>query len=292
MIPNNELPCLYHLVQQRDESGKPLRKLGLDNPISPTPEISEAVPLGHTQVARVSQTQSRASESVDTHDDAEISTLGDDSINHNNLIQPTHLSSSFHPPLPGSSSYPLYFPPPFTDFNPALNELEVEIGSGKGSFLVNYALKHPELFLCGLEQVPSIAQYAAQRLAKREGINKAFLIQGEAHLFLREFLPPKCVKAFHMYFPDPWPKKRHAKRRTLNSAFLETLIHSAKPGALFYWGTDFHPYHLEALECFEKMNFPCLIKDAEPTEGIQTNFEKKYRLEGRPIYRSVFQIPS
>lgn len=200
----------------------------------------------------------------------------------NDTAKPAYLDLNRKSIHAGLSSIP--------NFNSDHDHLEIEIGSGKGSFIVDYAEKNTDVFLVGLEQVPSIATYAAERIAKRIALKKVSIIHGEAHLFLSEFLPPHCVSAFHMYFPDPWPKKRHAKRRTLNPEFLKTIQQLAKKDALFYWGTDFKAYHDDATEHFKNAGFVCIAENAEPTAGIMTNFEKKYRIEGRPIYRSVYRV--
>ena len=96
-----------------------------------------------------------------------------------------------------------------------------------------------------------------------------------------------------MYFPDPWPKERHHKNRLLREEFLVEVARVLKPGKrLFYWGTDHKEYNEVALEVFDNFKSAKILErnTALPTEGIMTNFEKKYRLEGRPIYRSIIEF--
>lgn len=175
---------------------------------------------------------------------------------------------------------------------PGLSEgIEVEIGCGKGTFMVNYCENHPELPFVALEWEASIAFQAAERIAKRPHLQHARVILGDAAPFLRDFLPRRCVQAFHVYFPDPWPKKRHHKHRTMRPDFLELMRGAALPGALFYFGTDHAEYNEAARELFASTPWLTMINpDAEPTEGIQTNFEIKYRKAGKPIYRCVMRI--
>lgn len=169
--------------------------------------------------------------------------------------------------------------------------IELEIGCGKGTFMVNYCEKHPDLPFAALEWEGAIAFEAAERLSRRPHLKHARVILGDAAFFMRDFLPEQCVSAFHVYFPDPWPKKRHHKNRTMRPDFLELMRRAAMPGARFYFGTDHAEYNEVARELFAATPWLTMIDpDAEPTEGIQTNFEIKYRKAGKPIYRCVLRI--
>ncbi len=175
-------------------------------------------------------------------------------------------------------------------FFPEAKELEIEIGCGKGNFSAEYGEKNPHKRILGIDHEASIAFYAANRILKKK-LSNVKIIYGDAFYLFRDFLPENSVSAFHMYFPDPWPKKRHHKRRLFKGDFLKEVRRVAKPGAHFYWGTDFKGYHEEALEIGSQFDwFQILEKEAAPTQGICTNFEKKYLKEGRPIYRSLFQV--
>lgn len=168
--------------------------------------------------------------------------------------------------------------------------IEVEIGCGKGSFLVGVGENFPNLGIIGIDQVPAIAGYAAKRISKRPQFKNIRVLEGEAHVFIEKFLPPTSVSAFHMYFPDPWPKKRHLKRRSLTLPFLKSIQKAATQEANFYWATDFADYHEQAKETFSMAQFQLIEDHALPTYGVETNFEKKYKREGRAIYRSVYRI--
>jgi tRNA (guanine-N7-)-methyltransferase len=169
--------------------------------------------------------------------------------------------------------------------------IEIEIGCGKGTFLVGYCEKHPELPFVALEWEAEFAFYAAERLSRRPDLRHARVVLGDAAPFMRDFLPERCAQAFHVYFPDPWPKKRHHKHRTMRPDFLELMRRVAIPGARFYFGTDHAEYNEAARELFAATPWlKMLDADAAPTEGIQTNFEIKYRAAGKPIYRCVMGI--
>jgi tRNA (guanine-N7-)-methyltransferase len=169
--------------------------------------------------------------------------------------------------------------------------IEVEIGCGKGGFLVEYCGRHPEIPFLGVEWEPSIAFLTAGRLAKRPHLKHARVMLGDAYYFFRDYLQDASVGAFHMYFPDPWPKKRQRKNRLMGPAFMAEVRRVATPSALFHWGTDHEEYHRESLELFASLDWlEMAVAEAEPTEGIMTNFEKKYRQQGKPIYRCVLRI--
>ena len=186
--------------------------------------------------------------------------------------------------------------PPFTPVSlPALfgkdGPVEIEIGCGKGNFLVEYAEKHPDLALLGVEWEPGIAFLASGRLAKRPQLSHARVLLGDCFYFFRDWMADDSVSAFHMYFPDPWPKKRHHKNRLMGPDFMEQVRRIAVPGAPFHWGTDHAEYDAEARALFAETPWLEMVDaDAEPTEGIMTNFEKKYRKMGKPIHRCVLAI--
>jgi tRNA (guanine-N7-)-methyltransferase len=187
-------------------------------------------------------------------------------------------------------------PPPFQPldldafFGRAGAPFEIEIGIGKGSFLVPYSAMHPEINLLGIEWTIPIALHALERLCRQGGPN-AKILAGDAPFFLRDRLPLESVDAFHIYFPDPWPKEKARKRRIMQPGFLAILKRCAKPGATLYWGTDHEEYNASTLELLGATDgFVCTTPEAGPTEGLRTNFESKYIREGRPIYRSIWTI--
>ena len=169
--------------------------------------------------------------------------------------------------------------------------VELEFGSGKGGFLVDYATKHPEINVLGSEWDPKWAHYGARRI-NRNNLENAKLLRGDIFYFVRDYIPDSSLNAAHMYFPDPWPKKKHHKNRLLRPDFLVELQRVLKPDSFFYWGTDHQEYNELSVELFENTEFIDVVEKntASPTDGIMTNFEAKYIEEGRPIYRSVLQF--
>ncbi len=189
------------------------------------------------------------------------------------------------------SSPPPFDPIRFEDLLGAPGPIEIEIGCGKGRFLSEYAALHPERPILGIEWTRPIAWVAAQKLAKRPALKHARVLWGDAPYFLRDRMPSGSVSAFHIYFPDPWPKEKAKKRRVLQPSLLEQMRRLAVPGCKFHWGTDYAEYAQYAMELVGSTDgFRLVQENAPPTDGITTSFERKYVAEGRPIYRSVWEI--
>ncbi|MCL2100831.1 MAG: tRNA (guanosine(46)-N7)-methyltransferase TrmB [Fibromonadales bacterium] len=169
----------------------------------------------------------------------------------------------------------------------------LEIGSGKGDFLCQYAQKFPENRILGVEWDTYCAKTTAKKLQKLK-LENAMVIRGDLFYFLRDLMPANSVDEVHMYFPDPWPKRRHQKKRLLlQEGFLELICKVLKPGARpFYWATDHKEYNTLALQSFRNFPKAKILEEntAQPTCGIETGFEKKYKKEGREIFRSVIEL--
>ncbi|MDR1811872.1 MAG: hypothetical protein LBQ87_03520 [Candidatus Fibromonas sp.] len=169
----------------------------------------------------------------------------------------------------------------------------LEIGSGKGAFLTQYALKFPCNYILGVEWDLYCARSAIKKLQKL-GLENAVVIRGDLFYFLRDLMPANSIDEIHTYFPDPWPKRRQQKNRLiLREGFLEQICRVLKPGKrIFYWATDHEEYNNLTLQTFRKFPSAKILEEntAQPTYGIETGFEKKYKEEGRKIYRSVFEL--
>lgn len=187
-------------------------------------------------------------------------------------------------------------PPKFDPIDPATilgapGPIEIEIGTGKGGFLVGYATLHPERPILGIEWTRPIAWYAADKFKRRPQLKHAKVLWGDANFFLRDRMPARCCQAFHVYFPDPWPKLTYRKRRIMQAPILEQMRRLALPGCKLHWGTDYQEYDESVHALLSGTDgFRLLVPNAPPTDGVMTSFEKKYVKEGRPIYRSVWEI--
>lgn len=170
--------------------------------------------------------------------------------------------------------------------------IELEIGTGKGAFLIRRALLHPERNFLGIEWAGEFYRYAADRMARR-GATNVRMLRTDAGDFMRRVCPRGSLAALHVYHPDPWPKKRHHKRRLFQRGFVEAAIACLRPGARWAIQTD----HIEYFEQIQSLlrGHPALIQVDfdDPEWGVEqsrlgTNFEVKYLREGRPIHQLAF----
>ena len=188
-------------------------------------------------------------------------------------------------------------PPEVLDFSKIFGNqhpLELEIGTGKGYFLTHAALQNPMHNYLGIEIHRKYLKKALDRVEKRP-LPNVRLIYGEAFHFMEAFLPRECLTGLHIYFPDPWPKKRHHKRRLFSPEFLQLAHRVLKPGGLMLIATDHQDYWERICEVLENQDFlvPCeaLPEPPEGAEGL-TNYEIKYIQEGRPIHRAGYRRAS
>jgi tRNA (guanine-N7-)-methyltransferase len=165
--------------------------------------------------------------------------------------------------------------------------LELEIGSGKGTLLVTESKRRPEVNFLGVEYARRYWLAAADRL-RRNACRNARIVLVPADRFVRELLPLESLSAVHVYFPDPWPKTRHHRRRLLDSAFVELLASRMKAGARLQIATDHRSYFDEIVVVLEKSSLRAasFAPTASSGEGelVGSNFERKYRMEGRAFF--------
>jgi tRNA (guanine-N7-)-methyltransferase len=167
--------------------------------------------------------------------------------------------------------------------------LHIEIGSGKGTFLLNQARFQPGVNFIGIEWANRYYRYAVDRLG-RWGLSNVRIIRSDAARFVAENVPDESVDCFHIYFPDPWPKKRHHKRRFFNQANISELIRCLKSEGTLRVATDYKEYFEQIKKVISARGDVLREVDFLPTAGAQigewvgTNFERKYLRESRPIY--------
>jgi tRNA (guanine-N7-)-methyltransferase len=167
--------------------------------------------------------------------------------------------------------------------------IHIEIGSGKGTFLLSQAQAQPSDNFLGIEWARKYYRYAVDRIG-RWGLTNVRIIRTDAAGFIAESVPDESVDCYHIYFPDPWPKKRHHKRRFICPANIEHLIRCLKTSGQIRIATD-HADYFEQIkkilaarsDVLEEIDF---IKPAgaESGELTGTNFERKYIIDQRPIY--------
>jgi tRNA (guanine-N7-)-methyltransferase len=162
--------------------------------------------------------------------------------------------------------------------------VEIEIGIGKGRYIIAAAQARPQTNFLGIEWASKYLRIALERGQKRRLANLR-LVRAEAREFVEFFVPATSVQAFHLYFPDPWPKKRHHKRRLFNPAFLEEVARTLVPGGRLWLATD-HADYFAAMQ--EVLAADLRFREVEADWGeVKTNYEEKYLRAGKPIYRRV-----
>jgi len=177
----------------------------------------------------------------------------------------------------------------FSQIFPRPGPVHIEIGTGKATFLLNQAMAQPDVNFLGIERARKYYRYAVDRIG-RWSVNNVRIIRTEAAAFLADFIPDSSVDCFHVYFPDPWPKKRHHKRRFFCPANFQQLLRCLKPAGIIKIATD-HTEYFQVIIGIIKSN----DKLVEPTEflpgwgtnqneWVGTNFERKYLDQQRTIY--------
>ena len=174
-----------------------------------------------------------------------------------------------------------------------VDPIEVEVGSGKGLFLATAAQDRPEHCFVGVEISRKYARFAAARLAKRE-IDNAILIHGDARRLITELLVEQSVQTIHVYFPDPWWKKRHQRRRVFTPSFVEHVERVLLPGGTLQFWTDVQSYFDDSCALvvgLTKLEGPCHVPERPVTHDLDycTHFERRMRLNGQPIFRAEFR---
>jgi tRNA (guanine-N7-)-methyltransferase len=174
--------------------------------------------------------------------------------------------------------------------------LEVEVGSGKGLFLQSAATGLAGHNFLGIEVAQKYAQHTAARLAKRS-LTNAIIVYGDAQRVFRELLPDCSLAAVHVYFPDPWWKKRHRKRRVMNEAFLNDVVRVLTPGGRLHFWTDVEEYFHAGLALVAEHTplvgpLEVAERPAEHDLDFRTHFERRMRMAELPVFRSEFRKES
>jgi tRNA (guanine-N7-)-methyltransferase len=173
------------------------------------------------------------------------------------------------------------------------NPVEVEIGFGKGLFLVTEATARPAVNFFGVEIIRKYQRYASTRIARRN-LTNVRTAWADGKKVLRDHVPPGSVSVVHVFFPDPWWKSRHKKRTLFTTEFAEIVRRVLVPGGFLNFATDVADYFTMVREVMTAL--PSYRETAAPPEhapahdmDYMTNFERKWRQQGRPIYRAKWE---
>lgn len=162
---------------------------------------------------------------------------------------------------------------------------EVEIGFGKGRYLLRRCMASPERRFAGIEQVAEYHRGFVER-ARRRRLANWVALRGEALYLLSSVLPRGFAAALHVYFPDPWPKSRHHKRRLFDPETVDLVAGLLAPGGRLYFATDFLDYGELVVELLSGYPGLAVARREQPWgDGPRTNYEAKYVCQGRPILR-------
>jgi tRNA (guanine-N7-)-methyltransferase len=165
--------------------------------------------------------------------------------------------------------------------------VEVEIGSGDGAFLVARASSFPDRSFLGVERSPAKARRLAERVSKR-GLPNVRTLHADARCLVASIIPAASVATYHVYFPDPWPKRGHAERRILTARFVADLARTLEPDGRFFLATDVPHYATRAREYVLTTGaFREVVADGEHP-GLTTSFARKYRAGGRALHAFAF----
>jgi tRNA (guanine-N7-)-methyltransferase len=170
--------------------------------------------------------------------------------------------------------------------------VEIEVGFGKGLFLLNAATSRPEVNFAGIEIERKYQLFTATRLALRK-LTNVRVACADARLALRHHVVSESVQAVHVYFPDPWWKKRHHKRRVFTDEFARECVRVLRPRGQLHLATDVEDYYQMVLETVASLPLRALSPppEHEPQHDLDylTNFERKARQQGKLIHRAVFE---
>ncbi|MCU1245695.1 MAG: trmB 2 [Acidobacteria bacterium] len=162
----------------------------------------------------------------------------------------------------------------------------LEIGSGKGRFLINSAQEQPERNFIGIEKSLHYHRLIRDRVLRR-GLGNIRLINYDAFLVLRKMLAEASLAEIHIYFPDPWPRHREQKRRIIRPEVLAEIRRVLVPGGYGIYVSD-HRQYFEAAAPLLEAHFRAERRIPGPDDPPRTNYEAKYREEGRPVYEVRF----
>jgi tRNA (guanine-N7-)-methyltransferase len=189
-------------------------------------------------------------------------------------------------------------PDPFTGFDWSAifgrrAPLEVEIGFGKDTFLIDRAERQPEVDHLGVEYSRKRAE-SFLRKAERRGVTNVRATRLHAAVVLDRLLPAEGVRAIHVLFPDPWPKKKHHKNRLIRAPFARAVHRCLESGGTLTLGTDDVDYREQMLEVMEGHGAFANVHGArrwvpEIPDHPKTIFEERWRRHGRAIHFMRFR---
>ncbi len=165
--------------------------------------------------------------------------------------------------------------------------LEIEIGCGKGRFALQRAQLHPEINMIAFDKLWKFLKRRQGRVVREEVSNLLFF-KAEAEFFFEKAVPDQSISIIHLYFPDPWPKRKHNNRRLFDTDFLKLAAQKIVPGGLFEIATDFEDYYEAMMKVLAVQKDWRLVRETVNERIFEpeclTNYELKYQAEGRKLH--------
>jgi len=166
--------------------------------------------------------------------------------------------------------------------------LEVELGAGLGDFVIERAGAAPERNFIAVELASPVARMLAVRIGRLD-LPNVKVMHADARTVVNLLMPDSSVAAYHIYFPDPWPKERHAKHRMFTPGFVASLRRTLKPGGRVYLATDVRDWADAMFAMMAQAGFKRL--DEPPPGRRRSAFWRKYAEAGKEIFSSAFSAP-
>jgi tRNA (guanine-N7-)-methyltransferase len=167
--------------------------------------------------------------------------------------------------------------------------LEVELGSGDSSFLAEYARQNTGRNFIGVERLLGRIR-KLDRKGRRAGLTNLRGVRIESAYFLEYLLPPHSAVALHIYFPDPWPKRKHRRNRLINERFPALAQQVLVPGGTVYLRTDDQDYSEQMLAVFAAAPAFRPVETPADLSALLTDFEKDFQARGIDTLRAAYRI--
>ena len=177
---------------------------------------------------------------------------------------------------------------PADTFSPDM-PLDVDIGCGKGRFLMGRATNNPDRQILGIDRLKGRIRKVDGKI-RRAHLNNAKLLRLEAFYSVAYLLPDNRVSAFFVLFPDPWPKRRHSHRRLFRPEFLATLARKLQASGEIHVATDHFDYFAQIRALFEADSRFGAIWPYQRDESERTNFEHLFRSKGFPVAEASYRL--
>lgn len=172
---------------------------------------------------------------------------------------------------------------------PKSQPLEIELGCGDASFLLSYAHAHPESNFIGVERLGGRIR-KLDRKGRRAGLTNLRGVRIESGYFLEYLVPPKSATALHVYFPDPWPKRKHLKNRFINERFTQIAQRVLTPGGIVYLRTDHEDYFEQMTRVFAANPAFRAVETPTDLSALLTDFEADFQKQGIQTLRAAYEL--